>query len=80
MSMFHLCRTFRAATGKTLHQYRTQFRVRSSLEAVCKQSARLVETALDAGFSSHSHFTSSFRKEFGWTPSQARELISEASF
>ena len=80
MSVFHLCRTFRAATGRTLHKYRNQFRVRSSLDAVCAGGARLVETALESGFSSHSHFTSSFRKEFGHTPSAARVWISAATF
>jgi methylphosphotriester-DNA--protein-cysteine methyltransferase len=31
-SMFHLCRCFRAGTGLTLHEYRTQLRLRGALE------------------------------------------------
>jgi AraC-like DNA-binding protein len=32
----------------------------------------ITDLALDLGFSSHSHFTSVFRKAFGMTPSQYR--------
>lgn len=73
VSVYHLCRTFRRGTGTTLHQYRHDLRVRHSLEAVQESREALVNIALDAGFSSHSHFTSSFRHEFGATPSVLRD-------
>jgi len=72
ISVYHLCRTFRRATGSTLHQYRQKLRVRWSLESVMESSRSLVDIALDAGFSSHSHYTSSFRQEFAQTPSSVR--------
>lgn len=72
ISVYHLCRMFRRATGSTLHQYRQKLRVRSSLESVMDSSRSLVDIALDAGFSSHSHYTSSFRQEFARTPSSLR--------
>ena len=72
ISIYHLCRMFHRATGKTLHQYRSQLRVRASLERVCESRDPIIEIALDAGFSSHSHFTSAFHREFGGTPSQMR--------
>ena len=72
ISVYHLCRTFRRATGSTLHQYRQKLRVRSSLESVLESSRSLVDIALDAGFSSHSHYTSCFRQEFDQTPSSVR--------
>ncbi len=72
LSVFHLCRTFRRETGTTLHQYRHQLRLRSSLERVRESRQPLVEIALGSGFSSHSHFTSAFRREFGMTPSRSR--------
>ncbi len=72
LSVFHLCRTFRRETGTTLHQYRHQLRLRSSLERVRESRQPLVEIALGSGFSSHSHFTSAFRREFGTTPSRSR--------
>ena len=72
ISVYHLCRMFRRATGSTLHQYRQKLRVRWSLESVMESSRSLVDIALDAGFSSHSHYTSCFRQEFAQTPSSVR--------
>jgi AraC-like DNA-binding protein len=74
ISVYHLCRMFRRATGSTLHQYRQKLRVRWSLESVMESSRSLVDIALDAGFSSHSHYTSSFRQEFAQTPSSLRAI------
>ena len=68
-SPFHLCRVFRARTGRSLHGYRTELRLRSSLERN-EQGEGLTNAALELGFSSHSHFTSAFRKAFGLTPSR----------
>jgi AraC family transcriptional regulator len=72
VSVYHLCRIFRRATGVTLHQYRQKLRIRWSLEDVTSSTRPLVDIALDAGFSSHSHFTNSFYREFGHTPSDLR--------
>jgi AraC family transcriptional regulator len=72
ISVYYLCRIFRRATGSTLHQYRQKLRVRASLESVMESSRPLVDIALDTGFSSHSHYTSSFRQEFAQTPSRVR--------
>src|SRR5262245_2719491 len=71
-SMFHLCRCFRLLTGTTLHEYRTQLRLRGSLEALEAGDPDLTRVALDGGFSSHSHFTAAFRRAFGSTPSRIR--------
>ena len=72
ISACHLCRVFRRVTGSTLHQYRQKLRVRGSLESVMESSRSLVDIALDAGFSSHSHYSSAFRQEFAQTPSIVR--------
>jgi AraC family transcriptional regulator len=72
LSPYHLCRLFRQVTGVKLHQYRLRFRLRAALSEVMQSHRPLTDIALDAGFSSHSHFTDSFRSEFGATPSQMR--------
>ncbi len=74
LSPYHLCRTFRREVGTTLHQYRHQLRVRSSLESVRSTRLPLVEIALQTGFSSHSHFTNAFHREFGASPSGLRAV------
>jgi AraC family transcriptional regulator len=71
-SPFHLCRVFRAHTGLSVHRYITQLRLRSSLERLAAGERDLTDLSLDLGFSSHSHFTAAFRREFGRTPSAFR--------
>jgi AraC-like DNA-binding protein len=68
LSPFHLCREFRAVTGTTISQYRTQLRLRASLERVAA-GEDLTTVALSLGFVSHSHFTHTFKRSFGTTPS-----------
>ena len=72
MSVYHMCRRFRRATGMTMWQYRQKLRLREALEDVSESPRSLVDIALESGFSSHSHFTSQFRREFGRTPSTIR--------
>lgn len=69
ISAFHLCRVFRRHTGLALHEYRTKLRLRHALERLEDARPDLTRIALDIGFSSHSHFTDSFRREFSVTPS-----------
>ena len=72
-SEFHLCREFRKHRGRTIHQFRTELRMRDALESLASGADDLTRLALDLGFSSHSHFTSTFRRAFGMTPSEFRE-------
>ena len=69
---FRLCRSFRTATGTTIHQYLTRVRLQQALGRLAEGSRDLTEVALELGFSSHSHFTSVFRKRLGATPDAVR--------
>lgn len=71
-SPFHLAHVFRQRTGFSLHAFRTQLRLRSSLGHVCDTHASLTDIAADLGFASLSHFSDSFRRVFGVPPSIAR--------
>jgi len=71
VSPFHLCRSFKAAAGTTLHAYRNRLRLHHALERVAA-GEDLARVGLAAGYSSHSHFTAAFRRMFGVTPSEAR--------
>jgi AraC family transcriptional regulator len=72
VSPFHLARLFRRRTGAPVHRYLTCLRLRASLERLADGANDLTALALELGFSSHSHFTDSFRREFGRTPSDVR--------
>jgi AraC-like DNA-binding protein len=78
-SPFHLARLFQQRTGAPVHRYLTCLRLRASLERLAEGADDLTALALELGFSSHSHFTDSFRREFGRAPSEVRRDSSRRS-
>ncbi len=71
-SPFHLCRVFREETGESIHRYLTRLRLRAAVEALGRGEKDLSGLAFELGFSSHSHFSYAFRREFGIPPSRFR--------
>lgn len=76
VSVYHMCREFRKETGTTIHRYRNQLRLRKALDLVASPDSDLSRVAVRLGYSSHSHFTASFRQAFGLTPSRFRRHAS----
>ena len=76
-SAFHACRVFRAETGRTIHEYRLELRLRLGLELL-ESPERLSAMAYRLGFSSHSHFTDATRQHFGASPSSLRARLTAA--
>ena len=74
-SPFNFARIFQQQTGLPVHRYLTLLRLRASLERLSDGENDLTDLALDLGFSSHSHFTSVFKREFGMTPSEIRSKL-----
>jgi AraC family transcriptional regulator len=75
ISPYHLCRIFHRRTGRTLHEYRLELRIRAALEQLPAAERRLSGLAHRLGFSSHSHFGSVFRRVTGSTPSRVRNAL-----
>ncbi len=71
VSPVYLTQEFTRSEGMPLYQYQLRLRLSRALLKL-PYSNNITELALDLGFSSHSHFTSVFRKAFGVTPSQYR--------
>jgi AraC-like DNA-binding protein len=76
LSPFHLCRIFRQMVGTSLYNYVLHERLAHCLGSVLDSGDDLTPIALDAGFSSHSHFTARFRGFFGCTPAALRRAVS----
>jgi AraC-like DNA-binding protein len=68
----YLSRAFHQVVGKTMHAFREELRLRRALDLLPHCRGDLSRLALDLGYSSHSHFSSRFRKVFHKTP---RELM-----
>ena len=77
VSPFHFARLFKRYTGTPVHRYLTKLRLVSSFEMILDSGYTLSRVAFELGFSSHSHFTEAFRKEFHTLPSQARRAVNE---
>jgi len=77
VSPYHLARSFRRHTGYSLHEYRTQLRLRAALERLSQGDEDLADIARAVGYSSHSHLTASFHRVFGAPPSAVRGVVSD---
>jgi AraC-like DNA-binding protein len=75
VSAFHFARVFRAETGLSVHQYLLRLRMAGALRRLSCYKTDLSRLALELGFSSHSHFTATFRKEFGVNPAHVRSML-----
>jgi AraC-like DNA-binding protein len=73
-SRSHFLRTFRTAMGCSPHQWLTRLRVEKAKTILRETSISLIDIALDCGFSSHGHFSNTFRQIVGVTPSEYRRI------
>ena len=71
-SRSHFLRTFRAVMGCSPHQCLTRLRVEQAKRILQDSSMSLIDIALACGFSSHAHFSNTFRQVAGITPSEYR--------
>jgi AraC-like DNA-binding protein len=74
-SPFHLARVFRAHTGSTVHAQLLELRLHAALERLRDGERDLSRLAHDLGFADHSHFTRTFRRATGVTPSAFRSNV-----
>jgi AraC-like DNA-binding protein len=78
LSRFYLIRVFRKEFGLPPHAYQTRLRLNHA-KALLSQGASIGEAALKAGFFDQSHFTSHFRKVFGYPPGAHSRGLASAS-
>ena len=69
---FH--KLFKASTGKTLHDFVEDQRIRKAIDLMLSTDKALTQIAYDCGFSSQAYFSYAFKKKKGQTP---REYIKQ---
>jgi AraC family transcriptional regulator len=71
----HFLRTFRASTGLSPYQYILRLRLERARQLMHKRPLRLVDIALESGFTSNAHLSNAFRQHFGISPSDYRRAL-----
>src|SRR3984957_7833881 len=72
LSQFHFARAFRAAVGKSPHQYVSGHRLERAKVLLRRGDQSLLDTAVALYFSTQANFARAFRQGTGMTPGQYR--------
>ncbi len=75
MSACYFATQFKQATGISPHQFVVQRRLGRSQQLLKHTEAAIADIAIQCGFSSQSHLTRLFRKQFGTTPRAYRNAV-----
>jgi AraC family transcriptional regulator len=75
MSPHYFCRAFRKSVGMPPYRYLLGRRIERSKELLASTDKDVTEIALTVGFSSHSHFSTAFRRTVGHAPSTYRNSV-----
>lgn len=76
-SPYHLSHTFHGTAGLSLRGYVRRLKARVAAERLAAGARGLTALALDLGYADHSHFTNSFRREWGVSPSTFRSRLAK---
>jgi AraC family transcriptional regulator len=68
MSRFHFLRLFKAAFQQTPRQFLIKVRLKNAATLIEQENRTMLEVALSCGFESASHFSRSFKRQFGVSP------------
>ena len=75
LSEFHFNRAFKTTTGLSPHQTVLCRRLHKARRLLCQTKSCIVDIALMTGFSSQSHLTTLFKKNYGVTPHYLRNEL-----
>lgn len=78
-SPFHLCRIFKRQRGVSIGGYVRQLRLAHVLGSLGDGGRTITDIALDAGFGSHSHLTTTFSTDLGVPPRDLRRRLLSAT-
>jgi AraC family transcriptional regulator len=72
LSQFYYQRLFRRLVKRPVNEYIKMRRLARASKALRNRNKRILDIALDFGFSSHETFTRAFKDTFGMTPEEYR--------
>lgn len=82
VTKYHLCHTFKAATGLTLVEYINHIKIRQDCNLLKCTKKSVTQIGTDCGFNSSTYFCKTFKKMIGRAPSEYRRSLQppQASF
>lgn len=77
LSAGYVCTIFKSATGQTLNQYITQYRMERAKELLGDVRIRIGDISAAVGYGDSSYFGKLFRRTVGLSPSDYREKVTQ---
>ena len=77
VSKSYFCRLFREVSGMSFTEYLNLVRLRFVVRALYDSDRAISDIAMDAGFSSLQYFNRCFKRYYGCTPRQYRQMLME---
>jgi len=74
LSTYYFQRLFTRLVGRPVAEYQKQRRLARALGILTETDQRILDIALDLGFTNHDTFTRAFKAAFGLTPNEARKF------
>lgn len=75
LSASYFSQLFKQMTGETFVQYRTKRRMEKAKLLLSMPHHKITDVSAEVGFADHPHFTKTFKKYSGLTPSEYRESL-----
>jgi AraC family transcriptional regulator len=74
VSKYHFLRMFARATGQTPHRYLTCMRMQRAAELLGDNDKTVLQIAVECGYQSPGQFAAAFRRQYGVSPTEYRNL------
>ncbi len=75
LSQYHFIRLFKQETGKTPYEFLIDIKIEKAKDLLKNKEHTITEIGGLCGFTSHSHFTSTFRKKLGISPKEYQQAV-----
>ncbi len=72
LSRYHFLRKFKSTFGQSPHAFLTELRMARAHDMLQHTTQKIAAVAFECGYSQQSHFTSAFRRCYGYPPSAVR--------